>query len=99
MSGSLTSVELSWSSVSGATGYDVYYSTNNGLPVHLLTTSTTSITSLNLTLEITYLFFIISYGAGPILPSPGNTYNTVALSKWWMSDMCLYLSICRCTHY
>ena len=69
LSSGLTHVRLSWSTVSGATGYDVYYQLSSNTPVSV---SNTSSTTINITSGwfqgYTYTFYVVSYGPAS-LPS------------------------------
>ena len=80
LSTNLTHVRLSWSTVSGATGYEVYYQLSSNTPVSV---SNTSLTTINITSRFfqgsTYTFYVVSYGSAS-LPS-GNTSVVLTFSK------------------
>ena len=80
----LTHVILSWSPINEANGYEIYYNTSssNGLPLLLITTSTTSVLlTSNLTIGNAYTFYVVSYTASdPSLPSDSSSL-TFTLSK------------------
>ena len=65
----LATVQLSWSSVSGVVGYEVFYQVNGSSTV--VSVANTTNTMLNITsglsLGVTYDFFVISYGDGTVL--------------------------------
>ena len=67
----LAHVELSWSSVSGVVGYEVFYQVNGSSTV--VSVANTTNTMLNITsgliLGVTYDFFVVSYGDSTVLPS------------------------------
>ena len=68
---SLSYIQLSWSSVSGVVGYEVFYQVNGSSTV--VSVANTTNTMLNITsgfsLGVTYVFFVISYGDSTVLPS------------------------------
>uniref|UniRef100_A0A1X7THE7 Uncharacterized protein n=1 Tax=Amphimedon queenslandica TaxID=400682 RepID=A0A1X7THE7_AMPQE len=71
LSTDLAHVKLSWSTVSGATGYEVYYQLFSNTPISLDTTASTTINiTSGLIRGITYTFYVVSYGSAS-LPS-GN---------------------------
>ena len=80
LSTGLARVKLSWSTVSGATGYEVYYQLSSNTPVSV---SNTSSTTINITSGLfqgsTYTFYVVSYVSASI-PS-GNTSVILTLSK------------------
>ena len=80
LSTGLAHVRLSWSNVSGATGYEVYYQLFSINPVSV---GTTALTTFNITSglfqEITYTFYVVSYGSAS-LPS-GNASVMLTISK------------------
>ena len=64
-------VQLSWSSVSGVVGYEVFYQVNGSstvVSVAITTNTMLNITS-GLSLGVTYDFFVVSYGDSTVLPS------------------------------
>ena len=79
----LADVELSWSSVSGVVGYEVFYQVSGSSTVVSVANITTS-TMLNITSGLspgeTYEFFVVSYGDGAVLPSDRRT-TRLTLSK------------------
>ena len=80
LSTGISHVRLSWSTVSGATGYEVYYQLSSNTPVSV---SNTSLTTINITSGlirgITYTFYVVSYGSAT-LPS-GNASVMLTISK------------------
>ena len=73
-------MRLSWSTVSGATGYEVYYQLSSNTPVSVSNTSSTTINiTSGLFKGITYTFYIVSYGSAS-LPS-GNASVMLTISK------------------
>lgn len=68
VSATSTSVDLSWTSSTGANRYMVYYSTNNSVFTLFAGTSLTSVTVTGLTLATLYYFKVI-----PITGSSNNT--------------------------
>ena len=80
LSTGLAHVRLSWSTVSGATGYEVYYQLSSNTPVSV---SNTSSTTINITSGLiqgsTYTFYVVSYGSAS-LPS-GNASVMLTISK------------------
>uniref|UniRef100_A0A1X7VB07 Uncharacterized protein n=1 Tax=Amphimedon queenslandica TaxID=400682 RepID=A0A1X7VB07_AMPQE len=72
-------VRLSWSTVSGATGYEIFYQLSSNIPVSV---SNTSYTTINITSGLirglTYTFYVVSYGSAS-LPS-GNASVTLTFS-------------------
>ena len=67
----LVHVQLSWSSVSGVVGYEVFYQANGSSTV--VSVANTTNTMLNITsglsLGMTYDFFVVSYDDITVLPS------------------------------
>ena len=63
-------VQLSWCSVSGVVGYEVFYQVNGSTVVNVANTTNTmlNVTS-KLSLGVTYDFFVVSYGDSTVLPS------------------------------
>ncbi|XP_019859684.1 PREDICTED: netrin receptor DCC-like [Amphimedon queenslandica] len=86
LSTGLAQVRLSWSTVSGATGYEVYYQLSSDTPVSV---SNTSYTTINITSglirRITYTFYVVSYGS-VFLPS-GNASVMETLSDPVVNDL------------
>ena len=80
LSTGLAQVRLSWSTVSGATGYEVYYQLSSNTPVSV---SNTSLTTINITSGLfqgsTYTFYVVSYGSAS-LPN-GNASVMLTFSK------------------
>ena len=82
----LTHVQLSWSSVSGVAGYEVFYQLSNGSS-SVMSAGTTINTMLDitsgLTLNSTYNFFVVSYGSegSTVLPSDHSNNVTVTLCE------------------
>uniref|UniRef100_A0A1X7SZN1 Fibronectin type-III domain-containing protein n=1 Tax=Amphimedon queenslandica TaxID=400682 RepID=A0A1X7SZN1_AMPQE len=78
LSTGLAHVRLYWSTVSGATGYEVYYQLSSNTPVSV---SNTSYTTINITSGlfrgVTYTFYVVSYGSA-FLPS-GNASVTLTI--------------------
>ncbi|XP_019863433.1 PREDICTED: uncharacterized protein LOC109592440, partial [Amphimedon queenslandica] len=67
----LAHVRLSWSTVSGATGYEVYYQLFSNTSVNVGSTASTAISIISgLSQRSTYTFYVVSYGSAS-LPS-GN---------------------------
>ena len=70
-------MQLSWSSVSGVAGYEVFYQLSGSSSV--MSAGTTTNTMLNITsglsLFYTYSFFVVSYGSegSTVLPSDHST--------------------------
>ena len=87
LSTGLAQVRLTWSTVSGATGYEVYYQLSSNTPVSV---SNTSLTTINITSGlfrgIAYTFYVVSYGSAS-LPS-GNASVMLTISK-------LSLTLCK----
>ena len=79
----LTHVQLSWSSVSGVAGYEVFYQLSSGIS-SVMSAGTTTNTMLNitsgLTLYSTYNFFIVSYGSEGSTVLPSNHSNTITVT-------------------
>ena len=75
LSTGLAHVQLSWSSVSGVVGYEVFYQVNGSSTV--VSVANTTNTMLNITsglsLGVTYNFFVVSYGDSTVLPSNRST--------------------------
>uniref|UniRef100_A0A1X7SS49 Fibronectin type-III domain-containing protein n=1 Tax=Amphimedon queenslandica TaxID=400682 RepID=A0A1X7SS49_AMPQE len=85
LSTGLAHVRLSWSTVSGATGYEVYYQflTFTPLSVYNTTSTTINITS-GLFRGITYIFYVVSYESAS-LPS-GNVSVMLTISDPVVND-------------
>ena len=85
---SLTDVQVSWSPVSGASGYEVFYSISGSNSVQ--SAGETSNTMLNVSSGLvagnTYEFFVVAYGSED-LPSAHSTTDAVSLSK------CFHMSV------
>ena len=82
----LTHVRLSWSSVSGVAGYEVFYQLSSGSS-SVMSAGTTTNTMLNITsglsLYSTYNFFVVSYGSegSTVLPSDHSNNVTMTFGK------------------
>ena len=78
----LSHVQLSWSSVSGVVGYEVFYQPMGGNPMSAanITTNTMVDITSGLSSGVTYNLFVVSYGDSTTLPSDRSTTN-VTLSK------------------
>uniref|UniRef100_A0A1X7UVJ7 Uncharacterized protein n=1 Tax=Amphimedon queenslandica TaxID=400682 RepID=A0A1X7UVJ7_AMPQE len=86
LSTGLAHVRLSWSTVSGATGYEVYYQLSSITPVSAGTTASTTINiTSGLFRGITYTFYVVSYGSAH-LPS-GSTSVMLTFSDPVVSDL------------
>ena len=80
LSTGLSHARLTWSTVSGATGYEVY-SKFSTLTVSIGTTASTTINiTSGLFRGITYTFYVVSYGSAS-LPS-GNASVMLTISKF-----------------
>lgn len=80
LSSGLAHVRLSWSNVSGANGYEVYYEKSN-IPVSIVNTSSTTVDITSGFLpRTTHTFYVVSYRSGASLPS-GNASVTLTFSK------------------
>ena len=89
LSTGLAQVRLSWSTVSGATGYEVYYQLSSNTPVSVGTTSSTTINiASGLFRGITYTFYVVSYGSAS-LPS-GNASVLLTFSKFLITIKLIY---------
>ena len=79
----LTHVQLSWSSVSGVAGYEVFYHLSSG-NTSVISAGTTTNTTLDITLGLslynTYNFFIVSYGSESSTVLPSNHSNTTTMT-------------------
>uniref|UniRef100_A0A1X7SVV6 Uncharacterized protein n=1 Tax=Amphimedon queenslandica TaxID=400682 RepID=A0A1X7SVV6_AMPQE len=85
LSTGLAHVALSWSTVSGATGYEVYSKFLTLTPVSVGTTASTTINiTSGLFRGITYTFYVVSYGSAS-LPS-GNASVMLTISDPVVSD-------------
>ena len=83
LSSGLAHVRLSWSTVSGATGYEVYYQLSSNTPVSISnTTNTTVDVMLGLSYGYRYTFYVVSYGSNgsAVLPSE-NSSTILTFSK------------------
>uniref|UniRef100_A0A1X7SQJ8 Uncharacterized protein n=1 Tax=Amphimedon queenslandica TaxID=400682 RepID=A0A1X7SQJ8_AMPQE len=80
LSTGLAQVRLSWSTVSGATGYEVYYQLSSNTPVSVSNTSFTTVNVFtSLSQGSTYTFYVVSYGSAS-LPS-GNASVMLTISN------------------
>ena len=74
----LDHVQLSWSSVSGVVGYEVFYQVNSSSTV--VSVANTTNTTLNIASGLSsgkaLDFFVVSYGDGTILPSNRSVINS-----------------------
>ena len=87
LSSGLSHVRLSWSTVSGATGYEVYYQLSSNTPVSIgNTTDTTVDITSGLSYRATYTFYVVSYVSNDsaVLPS-GNASTILTFSERMMS--------------
>ena len=84
----LAHVQLSWCSVSGVVGYEVFYQVNGSSTV--VSVANTINTMLNITsglsLGVTYDFFVVSYGDSTVLPSNRST-TSFTFSKWYWNKL------------
>ena len=83
LSSGLAHVRLSWSNVSGATGYEVYYQLSSNTPVSIgNTTDTTLDITSGLYYRATYTFYVVSYvsNGSAVLPSD-NSSTILTFSK------------------
>ena len=80
LSTGLSQVRLSWSTVSGTTGYEVYYQLSSNTPVSVSNTSSTTINiTSGLIQGIMYTFYVVSYGSASF-PS-GSVSVMLTISK------------------
>ena len=80
LSTGLAQVRLSWSTVSGATGYEVYYQLSSNTPVNVSNTSSTTINIRSGLIQgSTYTYYVVSYGSAS-LPS-GNSSVMLTISR------------------
>ena len=92
-------IQLSWSSVSGVAGYEVFYQLSNGSS-SLMSAGTTTNTMLNiisgLTSYSTYNFFVVSYGSegSTVLPSDHSNTTTVTLCVENITTLSLSGKLC-----
>ena len=94
LSTGLAQVRLSWSTVSGATGYEVYYQLSSNTPVSVSNTSSTTINIISGLIQgSTYTFYVVSYGSAS-LPS-GNASVVLKFSK--LSS--IINNTCPCMYY
>uniref|UniRef100_A0A1X7T7A1 Fibronectin type-III domain-containing protein n=1 Tax=Amphimedon queenslandica TaxID=400682 RepID=A0A1X7T7A1_AMPQE len=86
LSTGLAHVRLSWSTVSGATGYEVYYQLSSNTPVSAGTTASTTINiTSGLFQGLTYTFYVVSYSSTS-LPS-GDASVMVTFSNSIVNDL------------
>ena len=80
-------IQLSWSSVSGVTGYEVFYQHSNGSSC-VMSAGTTTNTMLNITSGLsygnTYTFFVVSYGSEGTTVLPSSHSTILSLGKYLM---------------
>ena len=88
----LSYVQLSWSSVSGVAGYEVFYQLSN-CSSSVMSAGTTTNTTLELPYRLSYgdmnNFFVVSYGSegSTVLPSDHSNNITVELCEWIKSHV------------
>ena len=88
----LSHVQLSWSSVSGVAGYEVFYQLSN-YSSSVMSAGNTTNTMLNITsglsLDNIYNFFVVSYGSedSTVLPSDHSNNITIELCKYVKSHV------------
>ena len=91
----LSHVQLSWSSVSGVAGYEVFYQLSSGsnsvMSAGITTNTMLDITS-GLSYSDTYNFFVVSYGSESSTVLPSDHSNTTTLT---LSSQCLYIAMLR----
>ena len=94
LSSGLAHVRLSWSTVSGATGYEVWYqSDSNTTNTTISETNSTQVTiTSGLTLGSTYKFYVISYNVLlHSLPSEiSSTVITISKISNWKTILLLF---------
>ena len=76
-------MRLSWSTVSGATGYEVYYQRSSNTPVSIANTTDTTVDIISgLSYGDTYTFYVVSYvsNGSAVLPSE-NSSTRITFSK------------------
>ena len=80
LSTGLTHVRLSWSTVSGVTGYEVYYQLNSNNSISIGTTNLTKIEIMSSILfrESTYTFYVVSYGSASLPSSNASVMLTIS---------------------
>jgi hypothetical protein len=85
----LAHVRLSWSSVSGVVGYEVFYQPLGGNPMSVanITTNTMVDITSGLSPGVTYNLFVVSYGDGTVLPSDRSTTSNVTLTTPSVNDL------------
>ena len=83
LSSGLAHVRLSWSTVSGATGYEVYYQLSSNTPFSIgNTTNTTVDITSGLSYGATYTFYVVSYGSnGSAVLLSDNSLTILTFSK------------------
>ena len=86
----LAHVQLSWSTVSGVVGYEVFYQVNGSSTV--VSVANTTNTMLNITsglsLGVTYDLFVVSYGDSTVLPS-NRSITSLTFSKRYQNELAL----------
>ena len=94
LSSGVAHIRLSWSTVSGATGYEVYYKLSSNTPISIgNTTNTTVDITSGLDNEATYTFYVVSYVSNysAVLPSE-NSSTILTFSKYMQEfEHCLEL--------
>ena len=78
----LARVRLSWSTLSGATGYEVYYQLSSNTAVSIGNTTDTTVDITSGLSYATYTFYVVSYvsNGSVVLPSE-NSSIMLTLSK------------------
>ena len=90
LSSGLAHVRLSWSTVSGATGYEVYYQLSSNTPVSIgNTTNTTVDITSGLFSGNAHTFYVVSFGSA-VLPSE-NSSTVLTFSKWILTRVHNYV--------
>ena len=77
----LSHVQLSWSSVPGVVGYEVFYQVNGSSTVVSVANTTNTVLSITsgLSSGVTYDFFVVSYGdSTTVLPSNRSTTSSTS---------------------
>ena len=79
LSTGLAHVRLSWSTVSGATGYEVYSKFSTLTPVSVGTSASTTINiTSGLFRGLTYTFYVVSYGSASLPSSNASVMLTIS---------------------
>ena len=90
LSTGLAHVRLSWYTVSGATGYEVYYQLSSNTPVSISNTinTTVNITSGVFSENYMYTFYVVSYisnGSAALLSENSSTVLTFSNYKFCLA--------------